>query len=114
MQHGYWNSNGDFQSNGTHESEHFYYNGPCETPDIFTLTVDGEEYEVESVLDERPDGAGGTEYRVRWDGYGPADDTWEPLENLGDAQDAIAEFEKPFASWGEASLSREISKNGLA
>ena len=51
VQHGYWNSNGGFQSNGTHENEHFYYNGPCETPDIFTLTVDGEEYEVEYNMD---------------------------------------------------------------
>ena len=51
VQHGYWNSNGGFQSNGTHENEHFYYNGPCEAPDIFTLTVDGDEYEVEYNMD---------------------------------------------------------------
>ena len=47
VRHGYWNSNGDFQQNGTLDSDHFYYNGPCETPDLFSLTYDGVEYEVE-------------------------------------------------------------------
>ena len=48
VRHGYWNSNGDFQQNGTLDSDHFYYNGPCETPDLFSLTYDGVEYEVEN------------------------------------------------------------------
>jgi DNA (cytosine-5)-methyltransferase 1 len=32
-------------------------------------------------------------YQVRWKGYGPQDDTWEPLSNLLSAKDAIAKFE---------------------
>ena len=51
---------------------------------------DGEEGdEVEKIVDKRvADGAssstaaGQPEYKVRWKGYGAADDTWEPVENL--------------------------------
>lgn len=29
---------------------------------------------------------------MRWKGYGPADDTWEPVENFDACQDLIEEF----------------------
>ena len=32
-------------------------------------------------------------YQVRWKGYGPEDDTWEPVDNLEGAVDVIAKFE---------------------
>ena len=38
-------------------------------------------FEVESLL-ARKDLAGKPQYRVRWKGYAPTDDTWEPLDNL--------------------------------
>nr|XP_051181896.1 DNA (cytosine-5)-methyltransferase CMT2-like isoform X7 [Lolium perenne]XP_051181897.1 DNA (cytosine-5)-methyltransferase CMT2-like isoform X8 [Lolium perenne] len=31
-------------------------------------------------------------FKVRWKGYGPNDDTWEPIEGLGNCTDAIRDF----------------------
>ena len=31
---------------------------------------------------------------MRWKGYGPADDTWEPVENLQSCLDIIEEYER--------------------
>ena len=39
-------------------------------------------YEVERIVDSRPDGSGGTEYNVKWKGWDESDNTWEPEENL--------------------------------
>ena len=58
------------------------------------------ELEVEAVIDKktksRKKGGGETEifYRVRWKGYGPEDDTWEPLTNLAHAKRMVIQFEK--------------------
>ena len=52
-------------------------------------------YEVTRVLKLRRTGRGKKlQYYVRWKGYGPNDDTWEPIENLDKAQEAIEEFYK--------------------
>ncbi|XP_010243148.1 PREDICTED: DNA (cytosine-5)-methyltransferase 1-like [Nelumbo nucifera] len=31
-------------------------------------------------------------FKVRWKGYHPSDDTWEPIEHLGNCQDRLVEF----------------------
>ena len=33
------------------------------------------------------------QYKVRWLGYGPAADTWEPLENLSSALSLVSAYE---------------------
>jgi hypothetical protein len=51
--------------------------------------IDGEEvYEVKDVLDRRIKN-GNEEYLIRWKGYGPADDSWEPRKNLNNLEDKI-------------------------
>ena len=55
--------------------------------------VEGEpEYKVEAILDSRRQGQGWKlEYLVRWKGWGPAHDSWEPKENLH-ADDLLKEY----------------------
>lgn len=56
-------------------------------------------YEVERVLDHRPcETTGRIEYKVRWHGYAQDHDTWEPLDNLGDAQELVDEYTEDAAT----------------
>jgi hypothetical protein len=67
--------------------------GTCPNP---IITAEGrEEYEVEEILEQRQ-ANGRTEYLVHWKDYGLEDDTWEPLENLKNAKEALSNFR----SWG--------------
>ena len=53
------------------------------------------EYEVEAIIAHRQTGRhgrGAREYLVRWKGYDASEDTWEPVGNLGNAQEIIAEY----------------------
>lgn len=63
----------------------------CETPE--PIDIDGtEEWEVEQIL--ATEGKGKRQkFLVRWNGYSEAHDSWEPLENLKNAKEKIAEFE---------------------
>lgn len=53
---------------------------------------DNSELEVDWVVAKRT-GKGGVEYKVRWLGYGNANDTWEPVINLTNARGKVADFE---------------------
>jgi hypothetical protein len=56
--------------------------------------IDGElMYEVEAIIAHR-DGRGrkGREYLVRWTGYGPIHDSWEPEGSLASAPDALRQY----------------------
>jgi transposase InsO family protein len=44
--------------------------------------ADEPEWEVESIVDERTVSGRPTEYRVRWVGFGPDSDTWEPRSSF--------------------------------
>ena len=52
-------------------------------------------YEVDEILDSRRRGRS-VRYLVRWKGYGPEDDTWEPPENLDTAPGALEDFVKRY------------------
>lgn len=51
------------------------------------------EWEVEKVVDVANDKKGGRIFRIRWKGYRPASDTWEPEEHLN-CKDLIEKFLK--------------------
>jgi hypothetical protein len=56
------------------------------------LEVEGEEeYEVEEIIDSerRRDG---WYYRVKWKGYGPESNTWEPKANLEHAEEILEKY----------------------
>ena len=58
------------------------------------IIVDKEpEWEVEEIISSRFNRRRRqVEYLVHWKGYGPQERTWEPLENLANAQETLAEF----------------------
>jgi hypothetical protein len=56
------------------------------------VTPEGEEeYKVEKIINSQKISCK-VEYGVRWKGYRPEEDTWEPKENLANAQDALKDF----------------------
>ncbi|QRW24877.1 hypothetical protein RhiXN_11789 [Rhizoctonia solani] len=58
------------------------------------VTVDGEEeYKVEGITDME-ERNGKWFFRVKWKGYGSEENTWEPRENLKNAEKILEKFEK--------------------
>ena len=56
------------------------------------VLVDGEpEYEVEAILGDRRR-RGQPEYLLRWKGYGPEHDSWEPAAHLANAPEALDKY----------------------
>jgi len=49
-------------------------------------------FEVERILGKKKAG-GSLLYQVRWKGFGPEEDTWEPARNLRNLQEMVAAFE---------------------
>ena len=49
------------------------------------------EFEVSEILDSKKTRSG-IRYLVSWVGYGPQDNTWEPIENLGNALDSLNDY----------------------
>lgn len=61
-------------------------------------------YKVEQLLDKRVEHTGRrtvVKYLVRWEGYGPEDDTWEPVSHID--SDLVAEYEASHHGGGEPS-----------
>jgi hypothetical protein len=65
---------------------------PTPPPAIIIPETDHEEYEVKTILDKRTL-RNRPQYLVKWLGYPLHDATWEPIENLGNAQETIQKFE---------------------
>jgi len=69
-----------------------------------------EEYEVEEILDKRQTKEG-MEFLVKWKNFDdPDDNTWEPADNLADAEEKIKQFEKAKAA-KEAAAAKKIDTN---
>ena len=73
------------------------------------LVQDTEEYEVETLIDKRIHRRR-TEYLVKWLGYPVFEATWEPVQNLDNAQALIAEFEARQSKQSTAKSSRQTTK----
>ncbi|QRW20576.1 Transposon Tf2-12 polyprotein [Rhizoctonia solani] len=62
------------------------------------ITEEGEEeYKVEKILDSKWKGQGKTKklwYLVKWKGYNEGSNLWEPIDNVGNAQEVLEEFHK--------------------
>uniref|UniRef100_A0A915LF42 Chromo domain-containing protein n=2 Tax=Meloidogyne javanica TaxID=6303 RepID=A0A915LF42_MELJA len=72
---------------------------------------DDKEYEVEKILKQKRE-RGKTLFLVRWRGYGPSDDSWEPQENLVDgAQDVLDAFLEEQAQLKKKEIKRLGSEN---
>ena len=73
-----------------------------------------EEYEVEKILDKRQR-KGGMEYLVKWKNFDdPDDNTWEPSDNLGDAEEKIKKFEKDLEVKSSGAAKKEAAKRKVA
>ncbi|GAB2264969.1 hypothetical protein Dimus_000040 [Dionaea muscipula] len=64
---------------------------------IRKVEISPDEYEVANIVDIRygdPNDTGrhGLHLKVRWVGYGPSDDTWEPIDGLSKCQEKIQDF----------------------
>jgi hypothetical protein len=71
------------------ENEEFQCNFAPPPP---VITEEGEEqYQVEKLADWKAEDRI-WKYRVRWEGYGPLDDTWEPASKLLHLEDQLQEF----------------------
>jgi len=76
------------------------------------MVLGEEEYEVEKILDKRTQKGGYTEYLVKWRNYeDPEENTWEPLDNLGEAEKAIKLFEKEQELKGHAAAKAQGQNN---
>ena len=66
---------------------------PLRRTAVFRPETDQREYEVDAITAKRLS-RNRVEYLVSWRGYGPWDSTWEPAENLQNAPEKLAEFER--------------------
>nr|XP_016848122.1 PREDICTED: M-phase phosphoprotein 8 isoform X1 [Anolis carolinensis] len=66
-------------------------------------------YEVEKILDVKTEG-GKILYKVRWKGYPPDDDTWEPEQHLEDCREVLLEFQKKIVEAKPKLVKKETQK----
>ena len=71
--------------------------------------IEDREYEVRLIKGKRIAKDGTVEYKVSWKGYKQENDTWEALENLPHALDAIDDYEKK----KKDKLARKLAKKAV-
>jgi hypothetical protein len=69
-----------------------YGREPPQPPPIITPDKE-EEFEVEEILDSRIVRRK-LQYLVKWIGYGPEDNSWEPAGKVENAQEAVEAFHR--------------------
>ena len=76
--------------------EDTYGRDPTPVPDIVDDDSSGhEEWEVEDIVAERHNKRRKRqEWLVKWKGFGPEQNTWEPVDNLTNASDKIEDFRR--------------------
>ena len=72
--------------------EPYRSDGRCQPPPV-TLFLDGDEqFEIEAVLAVREPRHNRKEFLVKWLGYGPEHNTWEPEKNLTNCSEVLQAF----------------------
>ena len=72
--------------------EQYRSDGGCQPPPP-TLFLDGDEqYDIDSVLAVRQSSKRRREFLVKWLGYGPEHNTWEPEGNLTNCSEVLQAF----------------------
>ena len=65
-----------------------------------------DDYTVKKILAQRPNASapGGMEFKVRWRGYGPSHDTWEPVSSF------VPRINNPFMDYIRKHKPRSMSR----
>jgi chromobox protein 5 len=74
-------------------------------PPLPTLIDDEQQWNVERILDENRK-RGKSKFLVRWEGWTPEHDSWEPEENLDGCRELIEEYRAERRVAGEAHMQR--------
>jgi transposase InsO family protein len=68
--------------------------GPNETRPPPDLVDNEEEYEVDFIVRHKRNNKGQLLFLIRWKGYGPHEDSWEPATNLKSAKETLDEYKR--------------------
>ena len=68
--------------------------GPVKTQPPPDLIDNEEEYEVDHIVRHKRNNRGQWLFLIRWKGYGPEDDSWEPASNLKHSKESLEEYKR--------------------
>ena len=68
--------------------------GPVKTRPPPDLIDDKEEFELDYIVRHKKDKKKQWMFLIRWKGYGPEDDSWEPASNLKHSKETLEEYKK--------------------